>query len=495
MSTMRRTALAAVALAACIACAERPGPAGLPSDPVGHPAANAPPVRAASIPDQAATASLAFAFDASLGGQAFTDPDGDTLRYTVAFTSPPRGLTADGPLIRGTPPTPGTVGVEVTADDGRGGRAMATFAIVAFRAGLPVPRLPDTTFNYADPPLPPHFTDPAAPLGNVAARDNTSPGNPVTDAGATLGRVLFHDPRLSSSDSISCASCHRQETGFADPRRFSEGHAGGLTRRHSMGLANGRWYAPGRQFWDERAENLEAQALMPIRDTSEMALPIDDLEVKLALTPYYPPLFAAAFGSPTVTAERVALALAQFGRSMASYRSRFDSALVAGNGDPAGTFTSQELLGYHLFTSAAGDTTVDSFGCDQCHQTAAHVADRARNNGLDVATLDPGAGGGRFKVPSLRNVAVRPPYMHDGRFGTLHEVLRHYRSGVMPHPDLDPLLRQADGSPRRAPWSTREVEALVAFLETLTDRAFLTDPMFADPFVGGATGQAVTRVP
>jgi cytochrome c peroxidase len=488
--------MTAVALATLAACADRGGPAALPSDPVADPAPNAPPLRAAAIPHQAATVGVAFVFDASLAGQAFSDPDGDPLRYAVAFSPGPRGLAGDGPLVRGTPEAPGVVRVEITADDGRGGRAVAAFAVVAFRAGLPAPALPDTTFDYVDPPLPAHFTDPAAALGSVAARDNTPADNPLTDAGATLGRVLFYDLRLSGSDVVACASCHRQETGFADPRRFSVGHAGRLTRRHSMGLANGRWYAPGRQFWDERAADFEAQALMPVQDTSEMALPLDDLEIKLAVTSYYPPLFAAAFGTPAVTAARVARALAQFERSMVSYRSRFDSALVAGNGDPSATFTAQELLGYRLFTSAAGDATVASFGCDRCHQTAAHVADRPRNNGLDAATdADSGAGGGRFKVPSLRNVAVRPPYMHDGRFSSLLQVVRHYRAGVLPHAELDALLRGPDGLPRRADWSTQEMDALVAFLETLTDRAFLADPRFADPFAVPGAARALTRAP
>ena len=168
--------------------------------------------------------------------------------------------------------------------------------------------------------------------GFGGALDNTPDSNPVTDAGATLGRVLFYDPRLSANDRVACASCHIQAFGFSDTARLSLGFAGGRTRRHSMGLANARLYRSGRFFWDERAASLEAQVVMPIEDATEMGMPLGALATKLAATPYYPPLFRAAFGTPEVTGDRVARALAQFVRALVSSESRFVRAGPAGAG-------------------------------------------------------------------------------------------------------------------------------------------------------------------
>ena len=180
------------------------------------------------------------------------------------------------------------------------------------------PTLPDAPYEYtdADLTLPAHFT--ADGPDGIAATDNTPYDNPATDDGATLGRVLFYDTRLSANDSVSCASCHLQRHGFSDPRRFSVGFDGRSTRRHAMSLTNARYYARGRFFWDERAETLEAQVLVPIEDPIEMGLPLEALEEKLRAAPYYPPLFERAFGSRAITADRIARALAQFVRALAS---------------------------------------------------------------------------------------------------------------------------------------------------------------------------------
>jgi cytochrome c peroxidase len=300
--------------------------------------------------------------------------------------------------------------------------------------------------------------------GGGRALDNTPAANPVTDAGATLGRVLFYDPRLSANDQVACASCHVQAFGFSDTARFSRGFAGGRTRRHSMGLANAALYRSGRFFWDERAATLEAQVLAPIQDPVEMGMPLDRLERKLRATPYYAPLFAAAFGTPEVTSERVSRALAQFVRALVSADSRFDR----------GALTPEEREGLRLFTGAAR--------CAQCHLPNALSADAARNTGLDAAVADSGAGRGRFKAPSLRNVAARAPYMHDGRFATLEQVVKHYDDGVQPNPDLDPRLRGRGGAPRSLGLTGEQKAALVAYLHALTDSSFLRAPQLADPF-------------
>ena len=315
--------------------------------------------------------------------------------------------------------------------------------------------------------------------GSGNARDNTPDSNAVTDAGATLGRVLFYDRRLSANDQIACGSCHMQEFGFSDTARFSRGFAGGLTKRHSMGLANARFYTSGRFFWDERAGTLETQVLTPVQDPVEMGMTLPALEAKLAAAGYYQPLFRAAFGTPEVTSDRVARALAQFVRSLVSADSRFDRGLAVGG------MTSQEREGLRLF-NGQGE-------CARCHVGNALAGDGTHNTGLDAVITDSGAGRGRFKVPSLRNIAVRPPYMHDGRFATLEQVVDHYSGGVQANPALDQRLRGRGGAPRDLGLTTTQKSALVAYLHALTDLTFLTAPRFADPFEPRSTHSRGTR--
>lgn len=343
---------------------------------------------------------------------------------------------------------------------------------------LGVPSLPQTSFNYANINLPAHFTINNPDFGNISGLDNTPNNNQISDAGATLGRVLFYDKRLSVNDTTACASCHLQENGFSDPRQLSVGFDGGLTGRHSMSLANAAYYENGRFFWDERADTLEDQVLLPIQDSVEMGMDLDDLEIKLADTSFYGPLFDDAFGSSDVTSERISLALAQFVRSMVSFESKFDEAFDnGGDFNPNGVFTAEEELGRQLFFSNNNGPN-----CDACHETAAMILDQPRNNGLDANTnADQGTGGGRFKSPSLRNIAVTAPYMHDGRFGTLEEVVEHYNSGIQDHPQLANQLQQ-NGQPEQLNLSQAEKDGLIAFMETLTDETFLTDPKFSDPF-------------
>lgn len=302
------------------------------------------------------------------------------------------------------------------------------------------------------------------------AFDNTPVSNPTTDAGATLGRVLFYDRHLSANDQVACASCHIQRFGFADTARLSRGFAGGRTRRHSMALANARLYANGRFFWDERARTLEAQVLMPVQDSVEMGMTLPALEAKLGEVAYYRPLFQAAFGTPEITSDRIARALAQFVRAMVSADARFDRSVTDGK-----TMNEEEQQGLRLFNGLAL--------CGTCHVSRSLSGDGVHNTGLDVAVTDSGAGRGRFKVPSLRNVAVRAPYMHDGRFATLEQVVDHYSDGVQANPALDQRLRRRDGAPRALGLSAAQKKALVAYLKTLTDSAFLTAPRFSDPFV------------
>ncbi len=435
-------------------------------------APNRAPTVASANADQTATVGAFFQYDASRSGAAFSDPDGNALSYRVTVSPAAPGLTVAGAVLSGTPTTAGSHTVTITADDGQGGTANDDF-VLQVRLPPDVPVLPATLAGYADASiaLPRHFT--AGP-GNPSAADNTPPGNAVTNAGATLGRVLFYDRRLSANDSVSCGSCHQQARGFADPARFSTGFQGGRTNRHSMGLTNARWYARGRFFWDERAATLEAQVLVPIQDATEMGMTIPQLVTKLSTAGFYGPLFTAAFGDPQITGDRIARALAQFVRAMASYRSRYDSAFVNGVPNFTVALTAQEELGRNLYEGRAR--------CVVCHGTVAHISDNLHNNGLDAVVTDAGAGNGRFKSPSLRNVAVRAPFMHDGRFATLREVIDHYDSGVRDSANLSPVLRGPDGTPRRLNLTEAEKLALLAFLGALTDDALLADPKFADPF-------------
>jgi len=288
-----------------------------------------------------------------------------------------------------------------------------------------------------------------------------------------LGRVLFYDTRLSSTGTIACGSCHIQSLGFGDTARFSNGVAG-VTARHTMSLANSRFYLRGHFFWDERAATLEDQVLMPIQNPVEMGETLDGIVAKVSAASFYPPLFQAAFGSTQVTSSAISLALAQFVRSLVSSGSKFDKAF-AGAGPPnfAG-FSQQEQQGQQLFTGPGG--------CAACHSTNAIVADNIHDTGLDSTITDVGTGNGQFKVPSLRNVGLQASFMHDGRFQTLQQVVAFYDSGIQPNPNLDQRLRGPDGAPKRLNLTQAQRDALVAFLNTFTDSTFISAAKFSSPF-------------
>jgi cytochrome c peroxidase len=373
-------------------------------------------------------------------------------------------------------------------------------------SGGPVDGYPPEVLDVLDLPWPPHVYDPPLPAHfqtpAVLALDNTPPDNPITDPGATLGRVLFYDPALSLDETISCSSCHPQVHGFADPAELSEGFEGGLTGRNSMGIVNARFYATGRFFWDERAATLEDQVLRPIQDPVEMGMTLDGLVARLQARPYYPVLFEHAFGDPGIDADRISRALAQFVRSITSHRSPYDEGLAAVGGDPLVDFpnlTTEENLGKQVFFGVGN--------CAPCHlgqqgeplppgvpppNAAIFMLVAPANNGIDVALVgeDNGVGdevgdpafNGLFKSPSLRNSALTAPYMHDGRFETLAHVIQHYDTGVLPHPNLDLRLKDPDGQPQRLNLQTIEKQALQQFLGTLTDTAMIEDPRFSDPF-------------
>ena len=358
-----------------------------------------------------------------------------------------------------------------------------------------IPNLPTEVFNYANVILPNHLKiNVLAGIDQAAAisSDNTPTTNPTTDHGATLGRVLFYDKNLSQNGTKSCGSCHQQAKGFADGEKLSKGFNGGFTRRHSMGLTNAKFYQRGRFFWDERASNLEEQVLMPMQDAIEMGMTIDQVITYIKDQSYYSQLFTNAFGSSEVTTDRVSKALAQFIRSMVSVSSKYDI------GRPAvpnpirnfSNFTTSENNGKRLFFAPISN---GGLGCIGCHSSEAFITPilGTTSNGLDaVSTTDKGVFEaipnqrflGTFKVPSLKNIELTAPYMHDGRMATLTDVVNHYSSGVQNHANLGIALKDASGNPIRFNLTQTQKNDLIAFLKTLTDNNLLTDPKFSDPF-------------
>lgn len=360
--------------------------------------------------------------------------------------------------------------------------AFAAAADPAFTR-LAEPVLPSPAFVYSQP-LPAH-------LQSLSSLDSTPLGNPVTDAGATLGRVLFHDKKLSRNGLVSCSSCHTQAFGFDDSSRLSIGFEGRITARSSMPLVNVRFNPGGRQFRDGRAETLESQVLQPFTDPIEMGLTPGELVDRVSQHPFYAPLFIDAFGDGKVSEDRIALALAQYVRAIVSYRSRYDNERSA-VGDvrlPFPGFTEAENRGKALFLTPRAQ---GGAGCAQCHETEAFLMLRPRNNGLDAEIgRDDGVGAisgqeadkGLFRAPSLRNIAVSAPYMHDGRIDSLDAAVAHYSGGIAAHPNLADELKTDAGEPANLALSQADREALVDFLETLTDTELLADPRFSDPFV------------
>ena len=313
--------------------------------------------------------------------------------------------------------------------------------------------------------------------------------NPFTVEGIRLGRFLFYEERLSGNNTQSCASCHAAEVAFTDHgNRFSTGIDGIQGNRNSMPMQNLGWEQ--RFFWDGRAMSLEEQILEPVVNPIEMHETWPDAVAKLEQDSVYPTLFLRAFGTPGISPERTSKAIAQFLRTMISANSRFDQFM---RGEVL--LNEQEQLGFQL-TLLEGGFPPEVLGgqggadCFHCHTTAGGMFTDGQfhNNGLDSVFTDPGHGGitgnpqdmGRFKTPTLRNIALSAPYMHDGRFQTLEEVIDHYNSGGHPSATIDPFMKYTTGGLQLTPLKKQQ---LLAFLNTLTDMDFENDPDFQDPGV------------
>ena len=344
--------------------------------------------------------------------------------------------------------------------------------------------------NYANQTVPPYITK------------NNSQGNAITDKGATLGRVLFYDKNLSSNNTISCASCHKQEFAFSDTNVASTG-VNGTTGRHSMRLINVKFATETKFFWDERALNLETQTTMPIKDHGEMGfsgengdLSFNDLITRLNGIGYYKELFKFVYGTEEITEAKIQSALAQFIRSIQSFDSKYDigRALAANDAQPFSNFTAQENQGKNLFlTPPTFDSnsirTSGGLGCAGCH--------RAPEFDIDPNSLSNGIGGSinggpdvtNTRAPSLRNLVqtnetLNGPMMHTGVITSLQAAIGHYgnlTTSAQNNSNLDPRLKP-NGLGQQLNLNATEVNAVIAFLKTLSGSDVYTNEKWANPF-------------
>ncbi|MFO1480803.1 MAG: cytochrome c peroxidase [Turneriella sp.] len=340
--------------------------------------------------------------------------------------------------------------------------------------------------NYANQPVP----------GYIRKFNDT---NFITNSGATLGRVLFYDKRLSSNETIACASCHQQQHAFSDTAVASQG-VNGTTGRHSMRLINARFALETRFFWNERAQSLEAQTTIPVRDHGEMGFSgvngdpeFSALLTKLSAVDFYRELFRNAFGSEDITEARIQLALGQFIRSIQSFDSKFDAgcALVPNNNTPFANFTAEENLGKSLFllppVFSGSVRTGGGLGCAGCHRAPEFDIDpNSANNGV-IGTIAGGTDTTNTRSPSLRDLvkadgSLNGPMMHDGSMTSLNAMLEHYNAiSTSGNTNLDTRLRP-NGSGQSLNMTAAEKNALAAFLKTLTGSAVYTDQRWSNPF-------------
>lgn len=363
---------------------------------------------------------------------------------------------------------------------------LVAFAVISIAGTIDLNNL----FNYENQAIPSYIN-----------RDNTA-GNPITDEGATLGRVLFYDKKLSVDNTIACASCHHQEFAFSDTARASVG-VDGTTPRHSMRLINARFTNEAKFFWDERASSLEAQTTMPIQDHIEMGWSgmngdpdLDSLMRKMAGIDYYKQLFTLVYGDTIVTETRIQNAIAQFVRSIQSFDSKYDvgRAQVNGNGQPFPNFTAQENNGKHLFMmppqfDANGSRIGGGLGCQGCHRSPVFDIDpNSGNNGFVATINNTGFDFTITRSPTLRdlfdtNGVANGPFMHHGVSTNIQSVLSHYDSIVVQtgNTNIDPRLVPG-GNPQRLNLTVQERADVIAFLHTLTGRDVYRNEKWSNPF-------------
>jgi cytochrome c peroxidase len=320
---------------------------------------------------------------------------------------------------------------------------------------------------------------------NFGNRIDIPADNPTTKQGVYLGRMLFYETRLSLTNTLSCGSCHQQAKAFTDGKPFSEGVDHILTPRNAMSLANLLWAR--KFFWDGRAEGLEAQASIPMTNPHEMGQSLATSVKKINDDATYRSLFKLVYGDDKISGDRITKAIAQFERTLISCNSKYDQYLRN-----AYQPTIPEERGMALFmTGPNPEKGIRGVNCAHCHGGPKTYMELFHNNGLDSIPKDAGietltglaSDRGRFKVPTLRNIALTAPYMHDGRFKTLKEVVDHYSDHVLASASLSSVFRGESNeiNGKTLKLTENEKNDLVAFLNMLTDPTFITDPRFSDP--------------
>ena len=457
---------------------------------------NSAPTLSSANADQSGRVGYAFSYDASQNGATFRDADGDNLTYSVSFNPGNSGLSANGSNISGTPSVDGDISIEITATDPSGAGVTDTFLVdvtinqnavlATFNGAINLSNLD----NYENQPVPNYINK------------LEEGGNQITDAGATLGRVLFYDTSLSIDNTVSCSSCHIQTHGFSDSDIQSSGVENGVTRRHSMRLINTMFADETRFFWDERATSLEDQTTRPIQDHNEMGFSgqngrpdLDDLITRMEGIEYYEELFRFAFLDPDITEARIQTALGQFVKSIHSFDSRYDAGRSQVNNNNANfpNFTAVENAGKTLFMDGPNQ---GGAGCNACHRAPEFdIRPGSNMNGIfhdagSNTTFDLDV----TRSPTLRDL-VGPngpngPFMHDGSLPTLLSVVNHYDRITEPttEPPLSDWRAAIDnrlfpnGNPQRLNLTDTEKQQIIAFLETLTGSNVYTDEKWSDPF-------------
>ncbi len=309
--------------------------------------------------------------------------------------------------------------------------------------------------------------------------------NELTIQGVQLGRMLFYEKKLSKDGSMACASCHNQVNSFSDITALSVGVDKLNGKRNAMPIVNLAWHKEG-FFWDGRAATLRIQSLKPIQDVLEMHETLENVVTKLKADKVYTDQFTRAFKDPEITSEKVSLALEQFMVTMVSFNSRFDQYK---RGEIQ--LSDSEKRGEMLFNREKDPLNgIKGAECFHCHGGYDFANFQYTNNGLEsdnqftdlgrynVTKLDEDKA--RFKVPTLRNIELTGPYMHDGRFATLEEVIEHYNSGVKFSSTLDPLLTNVANEGLEL--SSQDKQDLINFLKTLTDQEYIKNTKFSNPF-------------
>ncbi|MGV6802493.1 MAG: cytochrome c peroxidase [bacterium] len=456
---------------------------------------NAPTVSRANS-DQSGQVGYDFTYDATQSGNTFVDADGDALTYTISYAPDNGDYSDNNGIITGIPSVLEDVTVTITANDGLGGTASNNFLILVsvdqnailaeFSGNIDLENLE----SYANPTIP-----------NYITKLNDG-GNPVTDAGATLGRVLFYDTRLSIDDTVSCSSCHLQAHAFSDLDVVSEGVDSGVTIRHAMRLINTQYADETHFFWDERALSQEDQETQPLADHNEHGFSgqsgrpdFSDLIVKMEALEYYEELFRFAFLSPEITEDKIGIALAQFVKSIHSFDSKYDQGRAQVNNDNQDfpNFTADENAGKTLFLTAPNN---GGAGCQGCHRAPEFDIDpNSDSNGIVLVANNPNQTDfTNTRAPTLRDLVapdttLNGQIMHNGSLLSLRDVIDHYDQITVPagvnagdfRAALDNRLMPG-GNTQRLNLTETEKAQLEDFLRTLTGSNVYTDPKWSSPF-------------